>query len=60
MAKINYQYSQSWRKNKPIFFEAGKRVSLQRGIELTKQGKFGKANHLVKWFANEGIDVCVE
>jgi hypothetical protein len=26
----------------------------------TKQEKFGKADHWVKWFASEGIDVCIE
>jgi hypothetical protein len=45
--------SQSWVNGKPIFFENGKRVSLQRGRELFETGIFGEAEHLKEWFDSE-------
>lgn len=48
-------YTQSWSKNKPIFFENGKRVSLKRGFHLCLDGKFGDAQHLKKWFYDNGF-----
>lgn len=40
--------------NKPIFFEDGKRVSFDRGIELLNMGWFGAAIELKGWLIDNG------
>jgi len=52
---MQWKYTQSWRKDKPIFFEDGKRVSLKRGFELVLDGKFGDAQVIKKWFYDNGF-----
>lgn len=43
--------SQSWLRNKPIFFAGGKRVSLEVGYNLFLANSFLQAPHLKVWFS---------
>lgn len=50
----NWVYPKTRPKGKPIFFENGKRVKLERGFVLVMKGSFGDAQNLKDWFFKEG------
>ena len=50
----NWIYPKSHPKGKPIFFENGRRVSLEHGFQMVLKGAFGDAQHLKTWFYENG------
>jgi hypothetical protein len=52
----NWQYSKKYPDGKPIFFVDGRRVSIEKGLEIIKE-KLITAPQVEEWFIANGYDL---